>query len=380
MGLSNAVTQACTYGDLTNARKLLADYEALLKSYPDPRGAFNLAQLRGQVAMAEGRAAQAVAHCTEALRHTEASEAHIGSHIAGLANLTEAQLANGRPRLALQAARKAAQLHRAHGLQALDGLDVTYLWWQHHRALAANGRADEAWAALQQAYALLLDGVKNVRDEGLRRSFLNKVPQNRAITLAWLKQAASRGLGDDERLAHLRLPSDVGEPFKRLVDTGVRLNEIRSANELQDFLIEELLELSGAERVLLVLDGVDGLSVGGAQLPVGEQPATLRPAADSSTSSTRSAPLSSVASSTRNSASSPASRSSFRRRPVSTRRWNGSRRLAAPARCCSRSLGGRSCSRAWASQACTISRRSGSLFSALRRRPSSLRPATVCTR
>ncbi|MBN8505904.1 MAG: GAF domain-containing protein, partial [Burkholderiales bacterium] len=202
-----------------------------------------------------------------ALAHTQGVAGQIGSHLATLTQLTEAQLASGQPRRALRSSREATAAHRAHGLERLNDLEPVDLWWQHHRALAANDRKDEAWAALQQAHALLLDGVKNVRDEGLRRSHLNKVRSNRAVLRAWLAEARHRGLPEDQRLAHLRLPSDVREPFQRLVDTGVRLNQIRSGEELQEFLIDELLELTGAERVLLVLEGQQGFTLAGALLP-----------------------------------------------------------------------------------------------------------------
>ncbi len=279
--LGNAAAQACTYRDLDSAQRLMAEYESLLQVYPDPRAGLNLAQLRGSLAMAQGHPAQAVRHFQAVLPHAQASAGLISSHITGLANLSEAHLASGQPGLALRQSRDAVALHRAHRLESLDGMEPTYVWWQHHRALAANHRDGEAWATLQQAYTFLLDGVRNVRDEGLRRSFLNKVPAHRAITLAWLREAARHGLSDEQCLAHLQLPSDMGEPFKRLVDTGVRLNEIRSGEELQEFLIDELVELCGAERVLLVLDtatdlnvqhthGEPGLVLAGAQMPLDE--------------------------------------------------------------------------------------------------------------
>jgi len=46
----------------------------------------------------------------------------------------------------------------------------------------------------------------------------------------------------------------VREPFKRLADTGLRLNALRTAGEIRGFLVEEATELSGGERVLLVLE------------------------------------------------------------------------------------------------------------------------------
>ncbi len=64
--------------------------------------------------------------------------------------------------------------------------------------------------------------------------------------------------------------ADFRQPFERLVDTGLRLNELRSAEALHEFLIDEAAELSGAERVMLVLD-TDGVPrPAGAVLPPGE--------------------------------------------------------------------------------------------------------------
>ena len=68
-------------------------------------------------------------------------------------------------------------------------------------------------------------------------------------------------------LAHLRLPSELGEPFQRLVDTGLRLNEVRDTAELEHFVVDELTELSGADRVLLVFEGAAGPQIAGALLP-----------------------------------------------------------------------------------------------------------------
>ena len=62
----------------------------------------------------------------------------------------------------------------------------------------------------------------------------------------------------------------VREPFERLADIGLRLSALRSAAELPALLIEKAIELSGAERMLLLLDEPDGVRVAGAQLPKGE--------------------------------------------------------------------------------------------------------------
>ncbi len=56
----------------------------------------------------------------------------------------------------------------------------------------------------------------------------------------------------------------------------LRLNELRSASELHDFLIDEATELSGAERVLLVLETPDGLELAGSLVPRGEDARALK--------------------------------------------------------------------------------------------------------
>ena len=55
----------------------------------------------------------------------------------------------------------------------------------------------------------------------------------------------------------------------------MRMNALRSAGELHDFLIDEVTELSGAERVLLVLDTASGRQIVGALVPASEDAATL---------------------------------------------------------------------------------------------------------
>ena len=105
---------------------------------------------------------------------------------------------------ALRATRRGIDLLRERGFARTGFGQSQDIWWWHSRALAALGRADEAWAALQQAHGLLLVAVRNLRDEGLRRSYLNKLQVNRELVPAWLAEAARRGVPDAQRLAHLR--------------------------------------------------------------------------------------------------------------------------------------------------------------------------------
>jgi signal transduction histidine kinase/DNA-binding response OmpR family regulator/tetratricopeptide (TPR) repeat protein len=229
--------------------------------------------VEGLLAEGEGRVADAVRWHTRAVR--EVSNSNDANLTLYLTATGRAQLAAGQPRRALAATRRAAQLHRQMDLAHLDGMDPPALWWWHSRALAANGRQAEATAALQQAWQLLLGRVQGLGDEGLRRSVLNKPADNRALVLGWLAHAQEAGLPREQREAHLAGKANLREPFERLVDTGLRLNELRRADELAEFLVDEATELSGAERVLLVYEGSAGLVVAGSLLPRGEDAAAL---------------------------------------------------------------------------------------------------------
>ena len=132
---------------------------------------------------------------------------------------------------------------------------------------------------------------------------------HREIIAAWLKDAHRRRLSTARRTAHLAGEASLREPFERLVDTGLRLNELRSAEELHEFLIDEATELSGAERVLLVLEARrTGCSLAGSLVPRGEDAAAL---------------LRDVASAlTRSAGHAPRASRTFRKAPI---RWNSAR-------------------------------------------------------
>jgi len=277
-GLANTLASladiAIQLGDYAAAETARADYVALLQLYADPIGGYMAASLGGELALAQGHSALAVREFRAAQRAALAGS-DPAMQMAAHDGLAKALLADGQAAAALRASSRGIALHRGQGLSKLDFVQRQHLWWHHSQALAALGRGEQAWAALQQAYVFLLDGVRELRDEGLRRSYLNKVLGNRELVRAWLTGAAQRGLAEAEREGYLHLPSLPVEPFKRLVDSGLRLNELRSAAELQEFLINELTQLTGAERVMLVLEGGGALEIAGAMLPRGESAAAL---------------------------------------------------------------------------------------------------------
>jgi len=85
-----------------------------------------------------------------------------------------------------------------------------------------------------------------------------------------LAHARRRRLPRAQAGAHLAAAADLRLPFERLVDIGLCLNELRNADALHAFLIDAAAELSGAERVMLVLETDTGPQLAGAVLPLGE--------------------------------------------------------------------------------------------------------------
>ena len=144
----------------------------------------------------------------------------------------------------------------------------------HLRCRPTAGDA-QAQQALARSYRVMLDGVASLSDEGLRRSWFNKVEAHRQLIRAWLAEGRRRGVAPRRYLAHLSARTQLREPFERLVDTGVRLNQLHSADALHEFLVEEATELSGAERVLLVLPREQAWHLAGSFVPVGEDAAAL---------------------------------------------------------------------------------------------------------
>jgi signal transduction histidine kinase/CheY-like chemotaxis protein/putative methionine-R-sulfoxide reductase with GAF domain len=190
------------------------------------------------------------------------------------AMLADAELAAGRRTAALKSASNAARALRKGGPGG--GLESpAYIHWQLARALAANDRQADAADASERAYQSLVEATVDLSDEGLRRSALHAPISHADLLQGWVAHARAAGLPPSRYNAHLAAASSLRESVERLVDTGVRLNEQAGTDALHGFLIEEVTELLGARRVLLVLEGDDSTAVDGAQLPAGESAAEL---------------------------------------------------------------------------------------------------------
>jgi GAF domain-containing protein/CheY-like chemotaxis protein len=257
-------------GHRENARRYALEALALGQEVADPWYTVIVQLVLGRTARLYGETAVAREHFEAALG-LAATRGDITQRVIALTELGSVQLEQGDAAAALASTQQAVELMRARGDSGMGSMFTpAAAWWWHARALQANGRAAESRQAMATGYRVMLDGVASLSDEGLRRSWFNKVEAHRGLIRAWLAEGRRRRMAPARYLAHLSARTQLREPFERLVDTGVRLNQLHSAEALHEFLVEEATELSGAERVLLVLQHDDALRVAASTLPPGE--------------------------------------------------------------------------------------------------------------
>ncbi len=255
-GLANLVDVEISLGKLDSIRAHIHELAKIVPSIGDPNMDSALASNLGGLAMAEGDFKTAIRHHKHAAQIVRTAGTEKENIY--LTMLGQAQLANGDPTAALKSTNRATNLHRAQNFAIPDGFPAQEIWWRHTQVLLADKKTKEAREALDRAHEFLLEQIANLRDEGLRRNYLNKVNVNRELLQYWVKDGTKRKLPKERLFAHLAIESNLREPFKRLADTGLRLNALKTVSEIQTFLVEEATELSGGERVMLILekDGV----------------------------------------------------------------------------------------------------------------------------
>ncbi|MBN1402725.1 MAG: tetratricopeptide repeat protein, partial [Anaerolineae bacterium] len=232
----------------------------------------------GWVALANGRPAEAVQHFEEA--------AEIWSSLGRTTDVGVLLAWKGAAHLALGEVDAAVDA-TARSVALVEAGNITFeyapqdVWWWRYRALTAphhpspptplphgergasppsplvgegaGDGGDAAWRALDRARDAMVGAISTLSDDGLRRSFLNKVAVNRAIVEEWLLQATRRGLPLEPLTDHLSGAPSAEEQLKRMLDVGVRLSARREEGELSDQVLDEVVELTGAERAALLL-------------------------------------------------------------------------------------------------------------------------------
>ena len=249
-------------GEFSTAEKIFREGQEVSKAINSTIiEAFDLFGL-GRVALLSGQpehGRQAIQQALDIFRET-----NLGSDIPStLAWLGAAYLALNDP--------QTARMYTAEGVTEIEATGLggseyppQEIWWWHYQALTHGlwqdrsldiGQRekvevpDNAWSILQKAREVTLEGIASLSDEGLRRNYLNKVKINREIIEEWAQQAAIRKINLD-----LKDPSsgNIQAQLQRQLAIGVRLNERREVQALTDFVMDELIELSGAERAMLL--------------------------------------------------------------------------------------------------------------------------------
>ncbi|HZD55515.1 MAG TPA: GAF domain-containing protein, partial [Anaerolineales bacterium] len=166
----------------------------------------------------------------------------------------ENALALGDLRGALRLTEKALELAR----EIADPDRLEFPLWHRYRALQqADGNLPlapgDAWELLQGACSLISERASEIRDAGLRRSYLHGYFYNPAILLEWARQAYARDIPLVSLTGYRPQPGIDQDQFNRLLAFGSRLASQRDAVEVPSFILDEFIELSGAERAFLAL-------------------------------------------------------------------------------------------------------------------------------
>ncbi len=134
--------------------------------------------------------------------------------------------------------------------------------WRCYRALEEEGGlSPSAWRALDLGIKALLSPSVNLSDAGLRRGCLHRVGYRRLLIREWLRHGPSQGVPPAEIAAYaaqVQRPARLDDVFRRLLAVGVRLNAQRDPARLPDEIVDEVSELTGAERIALVLLDEEG--------------------------------------------------------------------------------------------------------------------------
>ncbi len=204
----------------------------------------------GSIAMEKGNPAEAIRYFQQLVRLVK--EDDNPSELAmGLTRWAAALLDLDKLDHALSYSQRAVELAESRYMN--NEHNPQEIWWRHSQLLKLAGKDDDAWQVLDRARAKMLETVTSLTDEGIRRNYFNKVAVNRRIIRDWLAEAQARHLPLEPLVDQLSGTSDIQEIFRRLTEFGVRLNTREEERDLAPFILEEFVELTGAEGAALIL-------------------------------------------------------------------------------------------------------------------------------
>jgi PAS domain S-box-containing protein len=209
--------------------------------------------------------AQAAYRTAEQLpyKHNQAIHAYFLAQQAGLNTLSGDQ--------------KAARANALQAMKLLEGIidvvtgdiAVAVVCWWCYRVLLPAGKPHEAgqkiskaaWHALELGIRGLLIPIESLSDAGLKRGYLHRNIYRRLLIREWLKYAPSHGVSSEQMTtftAQVQKPGRLDDVFTRLLKVGVRLNSERDPSRLPEAIVDEVNELTGAERIALILFDENG--------------------------------------------------------------------------------------------------------------------------
>ena len=168
--------------------------------------------------------------------------------------------------------RKTARANALQAMKLLEGIidvitgdiAVAVVCWWCYRALHPAGKphgagrriSKAAWHALELGMRGLLIPIESLSDAGLKRGYLHRNIYRHLLIQEWLKHALTHGVSSEQIAtftAQVQKPGRLDEVFTRLLNVGVHLNSERDSSRLPEAIVDEVNELTGAERIALVL-------------------------------------------------------------------------------------------------------------------------------
>lgn len=136
-----------------------------------------------------------------------------------------------------------------------------FYWWCYCVLAPSSGGASadvpdaERWQLLHQAHAALLAPAAPLSDIGLHRGYLHRPALRRLLVQEWLRWAPFFA-GPEAVTAHIAQVRRAGRPseiFRHLLAVGIRFNRRHDPACLPAEILDAVAELTGAERLALVL-------------------------------------------------------------------------------------------------------------------------------
>jgi putative nucleotidyltransferase with HDIG domain len=247
-------------GDYAAARLALEEAVSIEESLGDRFSWSHCRLTMGRLEMAQGKFEQALASIQEA-SDTLTEINSLEGRAASMAYLGEAHLALQDWSAADTCTSLAIHLLDEFGGSGID-LSPQDVWWLRYQLLKAQplppqanqeARQSEIQGCLQRARQEMLNSIASLSDEGLRRNYLSKVRTNRLI----IEECARISLRHDtppcDPIQADLPPRILQDPLRRMLDIGMHMSESRDVNGLLQYVMEEVIEVSGAERGLIFL-------------------------------------------------------------------------------------------------------------------------------